>query len=132
MADTPGAARAVGRAMATNPLAPFVPCHRVVGAGGKLTGYAWGLDMKRRLLAHELTHIRNRDVQLLVIAAVFVGIVAFLAQSPTVASRPGWPADVTAAVGRALVGPLALAVELLGVLLVLALLGALYLARSER
>ena len=49
----PGAARAVGTANATNPLALFIPCHRVVGASGELTGYAWGLECKRWLLAHE-------------------------------------------------------------------------------
>ena len=47
-------ARAVGAAVGANPVTILIPCHRVVGAKGKLTGYAWGLDMKRRLLAHEL------------------------------------------------------------------------------
>ncbi len=49
----PGAARAVGRACALNPVALLVPCHRVVGADGVLTGYAWGVERKRWLLAHE-------------------------------------------------------------------------------
>ena len=49
----PGAARAVGRACATNPVAVVVPCHRAVGAGGTLTGYRWGLERKKRLLARE-------------------------------------------------------------------------------
>jgi O-6-methylguanine DNA methyltransferase len=49
----PGAARAVGRACALNPVALLVPCHRVVGADGELTGYAWGIERKRWLLAHE-------------------------------------------------------------------------------
>jgi methylated-DNA-[protein]-cysteine S-methyltransferase len=49
----PGAARAVGRACALNPIPILVPCHRLVGAGGKLTGYAGGLDAKRHLLALE-------------------------------------------------------------------------------
>ncbi len=48
-----GAARAVGSANGRNPLAIVVPCHRVVGAGGSLTGYAGGLDAKRTLLQHE-------------------------------------------------------------------------------
>ncbi len=47
------AARAVGLANARNPIAIAVPCHRVVGADGSLTGYAGGLDRKRWLLAHE-------------------------------------------------------------------------------
>ncbi|MCB9673487.1 MAG: methylated-DNA--[protein]-cysteine S-methyltransferase [Alphaproteobacteria bacterium] len=46
-------ARAVGRANATNPAPLFVPCHRVVGGSGDLTGYAFGLERKRWLLEHE-------------------------------------------------------------------------------
>lgn len=46
----PGAARAVGAAMAANRFAPAIPCHRVVGSDGSLRGYAGGLDMKRYLL----------------------------------------------------------------------------------
>jgi methylated-DNA-[protein]-cysteine S-methyltransferase len=49
----PGAARAVGGANGRNPLSIIVPCHRVIGASGSLTGYAGGLEAKRRLLAHE-------------------------------------------------------------------------------
>lgn len=45
--------RAVGRAVGKNPVAWFVPCHRVIGAGGKLTGYHWGLERKRAMLAAE-------------------------------------------------------------------------------
>jgi len=45
-----GAARAVGRANATNPIAVVIPCHRVIGADGSLTGYAYGEELKRRLL----------------------------------------------------------------------------------
>lgn len=46
-------ARAVGTANGRNPLAIVVPCHRVIGADGSLTGYAGGLDKKAWLLAHE-------------------------------------------------------------------------------
>lgn len=49
----PRAARAMGRANAVNPLPILVPCHRVVGADGALTGYAGGVHIKRRLLEHE-------------------------------------------------------------------------------
>ena len=49
----PSAARAVGLANGRNPLSIVVPCHRVLGVGGVLTGYAGGLEVKRRLLAHE-------------------------------------------------------------------------------
>jgi methylated-DNA-[protein]-cysteine S-methyltransferase len=46
----PGAARAVGVANARNPIAVIVPCHRVIGADGSLTGYGGGLERKRLLL----------------------------------------------------------------------------------
>ena len=49
----PRAVRAVGQANHVNPLPIFIPCHRVVGKGGALTGYAGGLDLKRALLALE-------------------------------------------------------------------------------
>jgi len=49
----PTAARAVGAANGRNPLSLFVPCHRVIGADGSLTGYAGGTEAKRWLLAHE-------------------------------------------------------------------------------
>lgn len=49
----PKGARAVGRACATNPASIVVPCHRAVGSSGSLTGYRWGLERKRRLLALE-------------------------------------------------------------------------------
>jgi methylated-DNA-[protein]-cysteine S-methyltransferase len=49
----PGSARAVGHAVGRNPVSIVVPCHRVVGARGVLTGYAGGLDTKRWLLDHE-------------------------------------------------------------------------------
>jgi methylated-DNA-[protein]-cysteine S-methyltransferase len=48
-----GGARAVGTAVGANPVALVVPCHRVLGVGGALTGFAWGLDRKRWLLRHE-------------------------------------------------------------------------------
>ncbi|WP_078971008.1 methylated-DNA--[protein]-cysteine S-methyltransferase [Streptomyces chattanoogensis] len=51
----PTAARAVGLANGRNPVGIIVPCHRVVGADGSLTGYGGGLDRKRRLLAFERT-----------------------------------------------------------------------------
>jgi methylated-DNA-[protein]-cysteine S-methyltransferase len=48
-----GATRAVGAANGKNPIPIIVPCHRVVGANGELTGFGGGLDRKRRLLEHE-------------------------------------------------------------------------------
>jgi methylated-DNA-[protein]-cysteine S-methyltransferase len=49
----PRAIRAVGRANGANPIAIIVPCHRVIGSDGTLTGYGGGLDRKAALLAHE-------------------------------------------------------------------------------
>ena len=55
---SPRAARAVGLAMRTNPISIALPCHRVVGRDGSLTGYLNGVDLKRALLAFESA---NRD-----------------------------------------------------------------------
>ena len=52
----PKAVRAVGLANGANPVAVVVPCHRVIGSDGSLTGYGGGLDRKRWLLAHEARH----------------------------------------------------------------------------
>jgi methylated-DNA-[protein]-cysteine S-methyltransferase len=49
----PGLAQRVGQAVGRNPVSVLIPCHRVVGADGSLTGYAGGLDRKARLLAIE-------------------------------------------------------------------------------
>jgi methylated-DNA-[protein]-cysteine S-methyltransferase len=51
--DRPNASRAVGLANGRNPVSIIVPCHRVVGANGTLTGYGGGLPRKRWLLDHE-------------------------------------------------------------------------------
>jgi O-6-methylguanine DNA methyltransferase len=51
--DAPGASRAVGAANGANPVSIIVPCHRVIGSSGKLTGYGGGLDRKQWLLNHE-------------------------------------------------------------------------------
>jgi len=57
----PNASRAVGRANATNPICLVVPCHRVIGADGALTGFAFGNELKRRLLAHEKNGARGSN-----------------------------------------------------------------------
>jgi AraC family transcriptional regulator, regulatory protein of adaptative response / methylated-DNA-[protein]-cysteine methyltransferase len=51
--ERPGAARAVGAAVGRNPISFVVPCHRVLGRGGSLTGYHWGLTRKRAILGWE-------------------------------------------------------------------------------
>jgi methylated-DNA-[protein]-cysteine S-methyltransferase len=55
-AGAPAAARAAGSACGRNLIAPFVPCHRAVQAGGGLGGYEYGLQVKEWLLAHEAEH----------------------------------------------------------------------------
>jgi methylated-DNA-[protein]-cysteine S-methyltransferase len=55
----PAASRAVGAANGKNPISLIVPCHRVVGAAGSLTGYAGGLELKQWLLEHEATTARR-------------------------------------------------------------------------
>lgn len=61
---SPKAARAVGNALNRNPYAPAVPCHRVVGSNGSLTGFAGGLDKKRELLQAEGVQVDgNRAVE---------------------------------------------------------------------
>lgn len=52
----PKAVRAVGGANGNNPIALVVPCHRVIGSNGALTGFGGGLDTKRHLLQHELNN----------------------------------------------------------------------------
>ncbi|MGE2732863.1 methylated-DNA--[protein]-cysteine S-methyltransferase [Mycolicibacterium vaccae] len=52
----PGASRAVGLANGHNPIGIIVPCHRVIGANGKMTGYGGGIDRKKLLLGLEKTH----------------------------------------------------------------------------
>jgi methylated-DNA-[protein]-cysteine S-methyltransferase len=74
----PTASRAVGNSNGRNPIAIIVPCHRVIGAGGKLTGYAGGLDKKEWLLdwerragEGEVSAPRHNEVQVADAAAIF-------------------------------------------------------------
>ena len=51
--------RAVGLANGSNPIAVVIPCHRVIGEGGRLVGYAGGIERKKQLLLHELDHLKK-------------------------------------------------------------------------
>lgn len=62
--DKPNASRAVGLANGRNPISILVPCHRVIGADGSLTGYGGGLERKQWLLAHEGLHEFGRGADL--------------------------------------------------------------------
>lgn len=56
----PGASRAVGQANHHNPIAPMIPCHRVITSTGTLGGYGGGMDLKRLLLEHEGAQVSDR------------------------------------------------------------------------
>jgi methylated-DNA-[protein]-cysteine S-methyltransferase len=62
LGKSPVASRAVGLANGRNPISIIVPCHRVIGADGSLTGYGWGVDRKEWLLHHEGAY-SARDLQ---------------------------------------------------------------------
>jgi methylated-DNA-[protein]-cysteine S-methyltransferase len=58
----PRAVRAVGLANGANPIGIVVPCHRVIGSDGSLTGYGGGLERKRWLLEHERKHVKRANI----------------------------------------------------------------------
>ncbi|MGH8800437.1 MAG: methylated-DNA--[protein]-cysteine S-methyltransferase, partial [Casimicrobiaceae bacterium] len=74
--DHPAAMRAVGRANGDNNLSIVVPCHRVIGANGALTGYGGGLWRKAWLLEHERTHAGARGQRTLPGVGAFAGGIA--------------------------------------------------------
>lgn len=61
LAGKPRAARGVGQVMARNPLAPIVPCHRVIGSDRSLVGFGGGLDLKQRLLRMEGAEVAGAE-----------------------------------------------------------------------
>ena len=101
-------------------------------AGGVVTIVVFAIMLTERLVGERIRQTSRHLVNgAIVSAAIFVGIVGFLLRAPQVPVRPGVEADATISIGRALVGPFAVTLELLGILLVTALLGALYFARGE-
>ena len=85
----PGSARAVGIALARNPLPLVVPCHRVVAAGGRLGGFGGGVERKRRLLAlEERSRPRGRSTAGAAQRSLFATLVAAAALSCTDPERP--------------------------------------------
>ena len=64
LCGSPGASRAIGAAMGANPFPIFYPCHRVVGSNGSLTGFGFGLQMKRRLLEMEGIEFKKNSIDM--------------------------------------------------------------------
>ena len=113
--------------------APFLfGAQLLLYAGGVVVLVVFAIMLTEKIVGQRISQASHGLVNgAVVAAAVFVGIVGFLVQAgPPPAARPPLP-DATAALGRAIVGPYAVAFELLGVLLVAALLGALYFARED-
>src|SRR5262245_8575238 len=101
-------------------------------AGGVVTIVVFAIMLTERLVGQSIRQTSRFLINgALLSAAVFVGVLGFLVQMPPSGARPGLPDDLTALLGRPLVGPYVMAFELLAVLLVIALLGALYFARSD-
>lgn len=101
-------------------------------AGGVVTIVVFAIMLTERLVGESIRQASRYVVNGAVLAAaVLVGIVGFLVATPGPGGRPAWTVDLTVALGEALVGPWAVVLQLLGALLVVALLGALYLARTD-
>jgi NADH-quinone oxidoreductase subunit J len=101
-------------------------------AGGVVTIVVFAIMLTERLVGATLTQTNRFMVNgAIVSAAVFIAILGFLLQAPGRVAPPAGAADMTAAVGLALVGPFALPLILVAVLLVAALIGALYFARAD-
>lgn len=101
-------------------------------AGGVVTIVVFAIMLTERLVGETIRQASRWVVNgAILAAALLAGLIGFLLRGETPATRAAWPADSTAAVGLAVVGPYAVALQLLGVLLVAALLGALYFARTD-
>jgi NADH-quinone oxidoreductase subunit J len=101
-------------------------------AGGVVTIVVFAIMLTERLVGERIVQTSRFLLNgAILAAAVFVGVVGFIGERSRAAAGPAPTTDLTAAIGRALVGPFAVTLELLGVLLVVALLGAVYFARVE-
>ena len=101
-------------------------------AGGVVTIVVFAIMLTERLVGQSIRQTSRYVINgAIVAAAIFVGIVGFLLQAAAPEAPPPAPVDTTAAIGRALVGAFVVPFELLGVLLVVTLLGALYFARPD-
>ena len=101
-------------------------------AVGVMTVVVFAIMLTERLVGERITQTSRSLLNgAVVAAAVFVGVVGFLIRAPRPVLRPTLAPDAIPAIGRALVGPFAVTLELLGLLLVVALLGALYFARTD-
>ena len=101
-------------------------------AGGVVVLVVFAIMLTERIVGQRIPQTSHGLINgAIVAAAVFVGVVGFLLQAgPMPAAKPT-VGDTTVALGRAVIGPYAVPFELLGVLLVMALLGALYFARED-
>ncbi len=101
-------------------------------AVGVMTVVVFAIMLTERLVGERIVQTSRSLLNGAVVAgAVFVGVVGFLIRAPRSVLCPTLDADAIPAIGRALVGPFAVTLELLGLLLVVALLGALYFARTD-
>ena len=101
-------------------------------AGGVVTIVVFAIMLTERLVGQSIQQTSRYLINGAVLsAAVFVGVVGFLVQMPAIGPRQASSGELTALLGRALMGPFVMPFELLAVLLVIALLGALYFARSD-
>ena len=101
-------------------------------AGGVVTVVVFAIMLTERLVGASIRQSSRFVFNGAVLAAaVFVGVIGFIVQRVVPAAPPPLPGEQMVLLGRALVGPFGAALQLLGVLLVVALLGALYFARTE-
>jgi len=101
-------------------------------AGGVVVLVVFAIMLTERIVGQQITQTSHGLINgAIVAAAVFVGVIGFLLQAGPAPTAKPFAGDTTIALGRAVIGPYAVPFELLGVLLVMALLGALYFARED-